>query len=538
MRGAPSRFGSSLILFSALAISACGSDELSSPPQLEPEFNTQQLASVRLVKNGPEGTTATFRIEATGGSLPAGDVITLNACPRDPNVICGEGTVVWVPTNDDVATITITEIATSAGIVFEQMAANRTMDGITTDWGVFAPDAPTTTFQMNGTAIARVLFKNVGTPEPKLRIEKTAANATVNAGSPMAFNITTYSDGPGTATNVTLTDLLPGGQGISWSTVTAGCTVNGTAPAQTLNCSFGDLAAGQTRTVSVSTATTGAECREYPNTAVVQAANHPPVSSSATATMVNCPRPAAVFLIIDEDGIDNGDRWWYNNATSFGPSTIKKWSTNEVNDDMPGLAQRSQLRWFAENVGNTYWFFTGQVGDEGWFAPKVIPASWAAAGPTTNGLQNFLGVGNAVGNGLGTGSDPESRLDKIPYVTPLRAEGLHALIGKTVCALVWDSDISINYGPLNGSLKGEKLGIVAFEVHNVVYLSGFSSSTLPRVQLTIRDANQVCQNVTPWNDAPEPSASSSPTDIRPNYTADNNGYVLHNGSIFVPRWPL
>jgi hypothetical protein len=259
-----------------------------------------------------------------------------------------------------------------------------------------------------------------------------------------------------------------------------------------------------------------------------------PASFAWIGAALTIPPPAvqpAVFLVIDEDGIDNGDRYWLNTATSFTASTIKKWSTNDVNDDRPGLAQRLQLRWFANNVGNTYWFWTGQVGDEGWFAPKVIPPSWAAAGPTSDGLRNFLGnptqpFPHNVGPGLGTGSDPEKLLDKIPYVAPLRAEGLYSLIGRTVCALVWDSDISINYGPLNGSLKGEKLGVVAFQVHDVVYLPGFSSSTLPRVQLTIRDANQVCEGpLTLFNDAPEPRSSSQPMDIRPNFAGDNSGYT-------------
>jgi hypothetical protein len=243
------------------------------------------------------------------------------------------------------------------------------------------------------------------------------------------------------------------------------------------------------------------------------------------------PLAPAVFLVIDEDGIDNGDRYWLNSASSFTASTIKRWSAVDVNDDRPGLAQRLQLRWFASKIGQTFWFWTGQVGDEGWFAPKVIPPSWTAAGPTSDGLRNLLGnpanpFPHGVGPGLGTGSNPESLLDKIPYVTPLRAEGLYSLIGRTVCALVWDSDISINYGPLNGSLKGEKLGVVAFDVLDVVYLSGFSSSTLPRVQVTIRDANEVCQGpLVLFNDAPEPLSSSQPADIRPNFPGDNTGYT-------------
>jgi hypothetical protein len=242
------------------------------------------------------------------------------------------------------------------------------------------------------------------------------------------------------------------------------------------------------------------------------------------------PPSPALFLVIDEDGIDNGKRYWEATATSFTPSTIREFSATDVNDDRPGLAQRLQLRYFQRNVGRTIWLFTGQVGDEGWFAPKVIPQSWANAGPTADGLRNFLGnpsqpFPHNVGPGLGRGSDPERLLDKIPYVTPLRAEGLHMLIGQTVCALVWDSDISINYGPLNGSLKGEKLGVAAFEVQDVVYLSGFSSSTLPRVKVQIRDANVVCEGpLALFGAAPEPRSSSQPMDIRPDFTGDNSGY--------------
>jgi hypothetical protein len=115
---------------------------------------------------------------------------------------------------------------------------------------------------------------------------------------------------------------------------------------------------------------------------------------------------------------------------------------------------------------------------------------------------------------------------------PLRAEGLWGLRGRTVCALVWDSDISINYDQgsslgINGSLKGEKLGVVAFDVLDVVHLTGFSSSTLPRVQVTIRDANQVCEGpLSLYRDAPEPKSSSEPMDVRPNDPRDDRGYAF------------
>ena len=60
--------------------------------------------------------------------------------------------------------------------------------------------------------------------------------------------------------------------------------------------------------------------------------------------------------------------------------------------------------------------------------------------------------------GLGGPPDPESLLDKIDDVTPLRADGLAMLVGHTLCAVVYDNDISINYlaSPTNGNLMGAK----------------------------------------------------------------------------------
>src|SRR5690606_8493077 len=104
-------------------------------------------------------------------------------------------------------------------------------------------------------------------------------------------------------------------------------------------------------------------------------------------------------------------------------------------------------------IGSTITLYTGEVGDEGWFALKTIPEAWKTAGPTSNGTENFL----AAGPGLGSGNDKEALLDNVPDITPLRAAGLKMLVGKTIIAVVYDSDISMNYGPLRGNLKGANL---------------------------------------------------------------------------------
>jgi hypothetical protein len=211
---------------------------------------------------------------------------------------------------------------------------------------------------------------------------------------------------------------------------------------------------------------------------------------------------SAVFLVIDEESIDNG-----NEPNDF--------SDVEVNDQLADIGLRLPLKYFKDNVGKTIDLYTGQVGDEAWFALKTIPDSWRSAGPTNNGTRNYL----APGPGLGAAVPDDGRealLDKIPNVTPLRAAGLAMLKGQTVLAVVYDSDVSINYAPLNGNLQGANLGIVAFEVIDVKKRTDGSSSSLPRVTIRIRDVNSILGwNLFLFANAPTPSSSSEPFDITP-----------------------
>ena len=96
------------------------------------------------------------------------------------------------------------------------------------------------------------------------------------------------------------------------------------------------------------------------------------LESCAIIAPPETPDGAPVLLVIDEDSIDSG-----NPPNNF--------SDTDVNDDIAGLGVRTQLPFFAANVGQTITLHTGEVGDEGWFAPKTVPDSWADAGPTADG---------------------------------------------------------------------------------------------------------------------------------------------------------
>lgn len=117
---------------------------------------------------------------------------------------------------------------------------------------------------------------------PDLSVAKTPDNGTIDPGDDAAFTIEVSNAGPGTANDVTLDDNLPGDLTWSESPDTSACDVtNGTS----LHCDFGDLAANDTASVTVSAATSSADCGTLDNTATAQAANHDAVSDDGSITV-------------------------------------------------------------------------------------------------------------------------------------------------------------------------------------------------------------------------------------------------------------
>ena len=117
----------------------------------------------------------------------------------------------------------------------------------------------------------------------------------MSAGSDIGFDIKVGNGGPATATNVSLSDGLPAGYGVSWTlgavsgsggfTPPAGArSITGSPPSQTLGCAFGDMASGQGVTVHISSHTNSARSATYANIARAQATNSPPITASASTT--------------------------------------------------------------------------------------------------------------------------------------------------------------------------------------------------------------------------------------------------------------
>jgi uncharacterized repeat protein (TIGR01451 family) len=137
---------------------------------------------------------------------------------------------------------------------------------------------------------------------PNVGVVKTPDQGSANAGDPITFSIVVTNAGPGAAADVTLSDTLP--TGFSWQ-------LGGTDQADclpfdgvTLDCSFGTVAEGASRTVTLTSETTAADCGPVVNTANVSATGDitPNNNTDQGSVTVECGE-----IIVRKETIPDGD---------------------------------------------------------------------------------------------------------------------------------------------------------------------------------------------------------------------------------------
>jgi uncharacterized repeat protein (TIGR01451 family) len=154
---------------------------------------------------------------------------------------------------------------------------------------------------------------------PDVTVVKTADEGTIDAGDAAAFTIVVTNNGPGTATDVVLSDPLP--TGVDWSEDSAFCEI----AAGVLTCDFGDMASGVSYTVHVTGETDAGDCGDLVNTATVAASNEPAANdgnNSSTATItVNCAE-IDVEKVADAAQVDAADPIGFTiTVTNIGDGT-------------------------------------------------------------------------------------------------------------------------------------------------------------------------------------------------------------------------
>jgi uncharacterized repeat protein (TIGR01451 family) len=118
------------------------------------------------------------------------------------------------------------------------------------------------------------------------QLASTSTSSSTTPGSAISFTINVTNSGPGTESSVTLNDPLPDVSSSNWTFSPAysgpgTCSITGSAGAQTLACSFGDLPAGTNFNIGITNPVAGAG--SYTNTATISSANQQVLSiSSAT----------------------------------------------------------------------------------------------------------------------------------------------------------------------------------------------------------------------------------------------------------------
>ncbi len=206
------------------------------------------------------------------------------------------------------------------------------------------------------------------------------------------------------------------------------------------------------------------------------------------------------LLLIDEDSIDNGIESVEDISFSSpfcggvvgGPGNPSVC----VNDDIANLGVRTPL--FTRDHDVTPFsglvLPTGQVGDDGLFRfTKPDPQVSLQNGAVFTTAELIASAGAAA---------DENNLDKIDGVAPLSAADIFALEGKTVCAVVYDSDVGVtSVDPPAASLKGATLGLTAFKV-TAVNPNPAGGSYLPLISVDLfasADVQSICESVAPVN---------------------------------------
>ena len=201
--------------------------------------------------------------------------------------------------------------------------------------------------------------------------------------------------------------------------------------------------------------------------------------------------PGECFVIWDEEALDNDFRKVERAARALGTSP-----GNLINDNQPkektdsGDWNEWVLDWVIRReatqfaVGSAEFndrfvarIQTGQDMDEGWFVlpPEIVYGDGRTALDIFPGAADLAAASKLWAEALVNGTLEQNQLDKILDVQPLRNYDLQSLEGKTCTALVWDSDISMNYkfefgGGLHriANMQGAKLGVITFTILDVV----------------------------------------------------------------------
>ncbi len=239
----------------------------------------------------PDGVTTESDSDTANASIPQNPALTVAKSADNPGLGIGS-TVNYSIEVTNTGNVTLTNIAIDDPLTADESCPSSTLapgasitctatytitsaDGVagsfdnTAEVSATAPDG--STVSESDTAAYDVV------PHYDLSVTKSTLTSPVLAGDPITWSINVSNNGPDTASGVVVTDVIPA---TVTNPVVTGCTW--TAP----TCDLGDLAAGESKTVTV--------------TAVVP-------SDTADGTLIENTASAASPVGVDDDTSNNSD---------------------------------------------------------------------------------------------------------------------------------------------------------------------------------------------------------------------------------------
>jgi uncharacterized repeat protein (TIGR01451 family) len=224
---------------------------------------------------------------------------------------------------------------------------------------------------------------STSTPQPStivvncatITLDKKADSATVAAGQQVGYTLTLKNTGTGIAKTVSLTDTLPNSpSGLSWSLDPANtpsqCGIS-TANPQVLSCTWATIAAGQTYTIHVVSATSATTCGTISNKASATSSNAGSPSTGFVTITVTCPH-LAIVKTADNATVSAGDQVGYTitvNNTGNGAAT-----NVQITDTLPNA---SGLSWSLSPAGTPSQCSISSAN------PQVLTCTFASMDPGT-----------------------------------------------------------------------------------------------------------------------------------------------------------
>jgi len=181
-----------------------------------------------------------------------------------------------------------------------------------------------------------------------------------------------------------------------------------------------------------------------------------------------------VLVVIDKDSIDFGVQQY-----QVPPDAL--------NDLIASVGVRDPLPFFAANVGQLFALRTGLNGSDSWFAFARAPYAWVSGPGEDDALENFALAGPGLGSPDAAG-DRASLLVGVQDVVPIRADRATLLVGRNVCAIVYDENLTMPDGDLRVDLDGPNLGMVAFQIKSLVN----AGSIWPGLVVETLDVRSTC----------------------------------------------